>query len=124
MLVRHMKKTFTAVLLASYVLLLPYTAFAQQNTPHASTLTGMSTTATFATLVSNTIVKTINLIIPVLLSLAILFFFIGIVKYIASAGDTKARTTGRDTFIWSLLGIFIIVTLWGILSMIHKFFFP
>lgn len=119
-----MKKTFTAAFLASYALLLPYTAFAQQNIPRASTLTGMSTSATFADLAKNTIVKTINLIIPVLLSLAILFFFIGIVKYIANAGDTKARRTGQDTFIWSLLGIFVIVTLWGILSMIHKFFFP
>ncbi len=105
------------------LLVTPFIAAAQQ-VPTGNTILGMNAGgATLRTLILS-IVDIINRIFPILLSLAVVFFFIGLIRYITKATDTKARALGRDTIIWSLTGLFIIVTLWGVLSLIQSAFFP
>lgn len=56
----------------------------------------------------------INMLIPILISLAIVMFFWGLIKYVRSSG--KDHTMGLRIMTAGLLSLFVMVTLWGILA--------
>lgn len=59
----------------------------------------------------------IGVIIPVIASLALLVFFWGLAKFIMNvSGDAKAVAEGKNLMIWGFIAIFIMVSIWGILS--------
>ena len=62
----------------------------------------------------------VTLIVPLLLSLAILVFFWGIVKFITHAGDEKAREEGKNIMIWGMVVIFVMVALWAIVGYLQE----
>ena len=74
----------------------------------------MNSSMTLSSLVT-ALIGLMNSFIPVLVGGAIIFFFVGLIRYIYSAGDAKGRTNGRATIIWGLIGMFVIFSLWGIL---------
>ena len=106
-------KTFTKITIASASVVLPSIAAAQ---------TLQRTSLTFSTLVDQ-IINLMNSLIPLLVGFAIIFFFIGIIRYIYKSGDAKGRAGGRSTIIWSLIGLFVIFALWGILQLMQGAFF-
>ena len=55
-------------------------------------------------------------IIPILISLAVLTFFWGLVKFINHAGDEKSLEEGKQLMIWGMVALFIMVALWGIIG--------
>lgn len=55
-------------------------------------------------------------LVPVFISIAVVVFMWGIVKFIAHADDTKAVEEGKMYMIWGLVGLFVIVTLWSIVG--------
>ncbi len=62
----------------------------------------------------------INVIIPILISLAIVIFFYntgkGIFGNAKSSGE--AQTQLKETLLWGVLIIFVMVSIWGILNLI------
>ena len=76
-----------------------------------------STGATFASLVGS-IIGLIDLIIPILVGMAVLLFFWGLIQYVRKAGEAKGREAGKQAIIWGLIGLFIIFSLGGILNII------
>lgn len=50
--------------------------------------------------------------------LSIALFFWGIVKFIGNAGDTAAHEQGKKFIMWGLLSFLVLVSLWGIVSLI------
>lgn len=56
----------------------------------------------------------INMLIPILISLAIVVFFWGLIRYVRGQG--KDHALGRNTMIAGLISLFVMVTLWGILA--------
>jgi|GEM_PF-2411330 hypothetical protein len=81
-----------------------------------------SSGATFASIVQN-IVSLINLTVGVLLALAVVVFFIGLVRYIRESGDAKGHAEAKERIIWSLVAIFVLVSIWGILAVMNTAFF-
>lgn len=61
----------------------------------------------------NSLVDLINTVIPVLVALALVLFFIGVVKYIKSQGEKK----NRGVMLWSLVALFVMLSMWGILRL-------
>ncbi len=58
----------------------------------------------------------IKITIPVIAGLTLLTFFWGLVKFImAVGGDEKAIEEGKSLMIWGILGLFVMVSIWGIL---------
>lgn len=74
--------------------------------------------ATFRTFVYD-IVGIINLLVELLAGAALLAFFWGIAQYIRSAGDEKKLAEGKNIMIWGVLGLFVMVSLWGILAFFY-----
>lgn len=83
----------------------------------------VSSSATFSDLVKS-LIGLMNAIIPTLIGFAIVFFFIGLIRYIYNAGDAKGRSSGRTAIIWGLIGLFVIFSLWGVLHFLEVAFFP
>ena len=85
----------------------------------AAVVTGTGAVAgPLGTLLSS-ISNLINFLLPFLISLAVLFFFWGVVKYVASAGDETARAEGKSFMIYGLLAVVVMVSFWGIIGFIQ-----
>ena len=78
--------------------------------------------STFASAVRS-IIDLINMLVTVLGALALVVFFIGLVRYIKDSGDAKGNAEGRERIVWSLIALFILFSLWGILSLLSVSFF-
>ncbi len=59
-----------------------------------------------------------NVLIPLAFSLCLLYFFWGVVKYIKTEGQGKAE--GKGVMIWGIVGLFVAVSVWGIVSFIRS----
>ena len=73
----------------------------------------LNTSNGFAGVVSS-ILKIFDTAMPVLVALALVLFMVGVVKYIYSEGEHK----NRDLIMWSLIALFIMVSIWGILRVL------
>lgn len=60
----------------------------------------------------------LNLLIKVVFALAIVYFFWGMVQFILHAGDTKTRDEGKQKMLWGIIALFVMASLFGILSLI------
>ncbi len=78
-------------------------------------LPGIALAADLDTLL-NALISVVQTIIPVIMGLAVLVFFWGIVKFINHAGDEKAVEEGKSLMLWGMVGLFVMVSLWGILG--------
>jgi heme/copper-type cytochrome/quinol oxidase subunit 2 len=65
-------------------------------------------------------VDALSAAIPLTLSLSIVIFLWGVVKFVSSAGDEKAIEEGRQIIVWGMVAIFVIVSLWGIIGFITE----
>jgi len=63
------------------------------------------------------------MLVGVLSALAVVVFFIGLVRYVKDSGDSKGHQEGRERIIWSLLALFILFSIWGILAILNTSFF-
>lgn len=78
---------------------------------------------TFASLVG-TLVGLINNIVVMLAGVAMVVFFAGVVQYIYRSPSPKAKTYGRDMIVYGLTALFVMASLWGIISLLQQSFLP
>lgn len=64
----------------------------------------------------------INLATPIVVALALLYFFWGLANYILKSGEDDGQKKARATMIWGLLALFIIVSVWGIINVVRDTF--
>ncbi len=64
------------------------------------------------------ILSILSLVFPVLVALATVGFLWGVVVYIRSAADEKARTEGRQRITWGLIALFMILSVWGLVGIL------
>ncbi|MEK7109064.1 MAG: hypothetical protein AAB919_01360 [Patescibacteria group bacterium] len=72
-----------------------------------------------ATLVGK-LIGLVNTIIPVLAALAMVIFFIGLIRYIYQSADAHGHAEGRQLIMWGLIALFILVSVWGILGLMSQ----
>lgn len=58
----------------------------------------------------------VTYLIGILFSVAVLVFFWGIVLFIGHAGDEEAVQKGKGFILWGMIGIFVLVSIWGIVG--------
>lgn len=68
-----------------------------------------------------TIRDIMNTIIPILIVLGVIYFIWGIVQYMIG-GDEEAKKKGRDKIIYGLIGLVVIVAMWGLVGLITRTF--
>ena len=55
--------------------------------------------------------------VPFAILIATLFFIYGVIKYFIAADSTAARQEGRRFMMWSLLALFVMLSVWGIVRL-------
>ena len=68
----------------------------------------------------NMFTKAIGILVPILISLAVLFFLWGVFKYIK--GDAAAKAEGAKNMLWGIIGIFVMVSVWGLVRILTSTF--
>ena len=69
-----------------------------------------------------TIRSLVDQVIPILIGLGIVAFLFGVLKFIFNAGDEGKRTDGKWVIIYSLIGIFVMVSVWGLVAVLQNAF--
>lgn len=64
----------------------------------------------------------LEIVIPALLVIATLVFIWGVITYILAKGSEERKKQGYTLIIWGLVGLFVIVTMWGLVRVIGKTF--
>ena len=64
----------------------------------------------------------INALIPILLALAVLAFFWGLVMYLMDASNPEKKKDGINMMIMGIMVIFVMVSLWGIIRVLQSTF--
>ena len=59
-------------------------------------------------------------LIPIVIAIALLVFFWGLVKFISKAGDEAEVKKSKGLMIWGLIALFVMITVWGLVRFIQK----
>jgi len=59
----------------------------------------------------------LNLAIPIVITLGILYFIWGIISFVI-ANDEEAKKRGRDRIIYGVIGLAVIVAVWGLVYLL------
>ena len=57
-------------------------------------------------------------VIILLIAFAVVFFLYGIVKYIGSTDDEENRSKAKSIMIYGIIGLFVMVSFWGIVNIL------
>jgi hypothetical protein len=60
----------------------------------------------------------VNPLIIMLIAVATAVFFWGIFEFVAGAGNEEARDKGKRHIVWGLIGLFILIGVFGIIKII------
>lgn len=72
--------------------------------------------------VINTLAGIINALLPVVVALALLYFFWGLAQYVLNSREEEKKKEGRNIMIWGMLALFIMVSVWGIINVVQDTF--
>jgi hypothetical protein len=61
-------------------------------------------------------------LIPIMLGLAVVYFFWGMIKFIMSAGDADKAKEGKGIMIWGVIAIAVMVALFGLVAWLGTIF--
>lgn len=64
------------------------------------------------------VVAYINIFIPFLTVLGTLYVVWGVFQFIRSAGDEKAVTEGRNRIVFGIVGLFVMISIWGFVNLL------
>jgi len=68
-----------------------------------------------------TVGNILDTIIPILVVLGVVYFVWGVITYVISS-DEEAKTTGRNRMIYGIIGLVVIVAMWGLVGIVTNTF--
>lgn len=75
-------------------------------------LGGVGTADNLVTFLKNVL----NTATVLILGAAVVFFLWGVFQFVMAAGDDEARAKGRNHIIYGIIGIAVMVSLWGLVN--------
>ena len=63
-----------------------------------------------------------NTIVPLFMVIAVAVFLWGIVQYITASGDEEKAKSARGYIIYGLIGVFVMIAFWGIITVVATTF--
>jgi hypothetical protein len=61
----------------------------------------------------------LNAALPIIIAAAVVYFVYGIVRYVIS-GDEAAKEAAKGKIIYGIIGLFVIVSVWGIVKILGR----
>ncbi|MES2223860.1 MAG: hypothetical protein V4469_02915 [Patescibacteria group bacterium] len=65
----------------------------------------------------------INQLIPLVISIALILFLIGIVQFVTAGGDEEKRAAARGMIIFGIIALFVMISVWGFVNILSRTFF-
>jgi len=62
----------------------------------------------------------LNLVVPVVITIALIYFIWGVARYIITDDEDKKKAA-RDVMVYGAIGLFFIVSIWGIVGLLQDF---
>lgn len=59
-------------------------------------------------------------LIYLLFAVALIYFLWGVFKFVAGQNNEEGQEEGKQHMIWGIVGLFIMVSVWGILNFIQS----
>jgi len=113
-----MKKSFI-LLLGILMVVVPVAVFAQVQPISSSGINCMNVVGLQALICKTG--EILNTAIPVIITIGVVLFIWGIVQYIIG-GTEEAKKKGRDKIIYGLIGLVVIVGMWGLVRAVTQSF--
>lgn len=63
----------------------------------------------------------LNYIVPILIALGVVYFVWGVISYVIGK-DEEAKKRGRDIMIYGIIGLAVIIAMWGLVGILTKTF--
>lgn len=60
-------------------------------------------------------------VLPILIALGVVYFVWGVITYVI-ASDEEAKTKGRDRMIFGIIGLAVIIAVWGLVIILRNTF--
>ena len=60
----------------------------------------------------------VNTALPIVVGLALLAFFWGLAKFVFAAGNEVDQTKGKNLMLWSIIALFVMVSVWCLVQFI------
>ncbi|MFA6006254.1 MAG: hypothetical protein WC764_00805 [Candidatus Paceibacterota bacterium] len=113
-----MNRTKNLLRLAVPVLLLiPTTIYAQADAAVGGRV-GNGGGSAFSFL--QTVKSVMNLLVPIMVGLALIYFIYGLAEYILISGESGKKEEGRTRMIWGTIAMFVLVSVWGLVAFLQK----
>ena len=68
------------------------------------------------------IMSVLNVVVPLLIAVAVVIFLYGVIKYITAGGDEEKRKESRNVMIYGIVGLFVMVAVWGLVNVLISTF--
>lgn len=68
-----------------------------------------------------TVEDILNALIPIIITLGVIYFMWGVIQYTTGKSD-DAKKEGRDRMIFGIIGLFVIVSIWGLVNLVSTTF--
>jgi Type IV secretion system pilin len=64
-----------------------------------------------------------NTVVTIVISFAVIWIIINVVRYlVVGAGDPTSRSTAAHAIIWGIVGLFVILSIWGLVKILTNTF--
>ncbi|PIP86616.1 hypothetical protein COV42_00215 [Candidatus Campbellbacteria bacterium CG11_big_fil_rev_8_21_14_0_20_44_21] len=60
----------------------------------------------------------INTLTPIVVALALLYFFWGLARFILASGNEVEKDKGKDMMLYGIIALFVMVSVWGIVGLL------
>jgi uncharacterized membrane protein YidH (DUF202 family) len=78
--------------------------------------------AEFDSFLAKVLTQIVNPLIELVFALAIGYFLYGVFQFISNQDNEEMKTTGKSHMIWGVVGIAIMLGVWGIMNIITRTF--
>jgi hypothetical protein len=65
--------------------------------------------------------RVLNLLVPLFIAVAVVYFIWQVFQY-AVAGDEEKKAAAKTQIIWGIVGIFVMVSVWGLVNILQGTF--
>jgi len=123
-MIEKIKQRVNYLLFASTTLLFPITVLANTNTApevESGVRPGLIFTTRFKT-IYDLLEFVVNLMLSVSAIVAVIFLVIGGIRYVTSAGNKEGVAGAKNTVLYSIIGLIIIIIAWAIVRMVSSLF--
>ena len=60
--------------------------------------------------------RLVALALPIVVGIALLAFFWGLVKFIFAQGNEESKADAKKVMLWSIVALFVMISVWGLIQ--------